>query len=978
MRRSPRLLLVLAGWMIGASGQFAELGAAPPAPIETRPTDRFGDLLPNGAVARLGTLRYRPACSDSSLAEDTSLDRKLIATGEQGMVRFWERASGKEIGAVAIGGQSTFSVRFSPDRKHLIALVDCQGMVSRTFGEQHGFFLIDVERQRVISEGNKEWHAFGSHPVFAPSGQRFLLREQGTLYVCDTATAKPIYSTPDVSVFQHSPDGKALAVAIVKNRNGPADAQDASNGEQSGKQSSIQVLDFASGRALQSWTTEAATRLLEYSADGRRLFTASADRIDCVVNDQLQPECKGTKRSWSVWDAVTRKEIYRHSDGDGGVDDYSLSPDGHIVQSPAAQGFRYWDVDAGQEVGWKADPGADQLRTATLADGTRLLAKLQGPRIVRLRAARNGTDLWNWVPNEPVASHSAWHFTVIDERTGIDLADLDSHRRPIKFLQFSPDGQFALTVDDMNSLRVWQASTGKPLPIPKMNVKPIRCTFLAGGKQVAAVGLDALVRVWTTADGKLVRSYPIGGPAIAPAWQEIDRRGQSDREIHCLFTPDGDRLIVSTEKRVETWNVADGKQVYCRDEAVDRIDGVNIDNEGRCILTRNTDGECRLETAEGRLLWHWQQKRCSFSVSGNGKRLAYPCDGGAQLVNLEARKETRKLEAARGLLSGDGELFAAETADKSIRVWDVDTGREVRTIHPPAEPFGCFGIIELLTAPDGRLIAYVTLDGKHTRFALLEVAANRELCKGSARDCYEFSPDGRVLATGGSQLTLREVATGKEIGKLPAGAHRGPMTKLAFTSNSWRIASAGSEGSIVLWDWPGALDLRPKRLPDQRRLSDDWAALANSSPTAAYPAILGFVAVPRDAVLFLRERLKPAAPDDTRRIRGWIQQLDDDRYVVRERAGKSLLQHGADALPALQAAATRPASAEAQRRIVKLLDAPELTNPAGERLRELRAIQALEWMDLPESRELLQLLASGEPTALRTREAAASLRRLKR
>jgi hypothetical protein len=47
-------------------------------------------------------------------------------------------------------------------------------------------------------------------------------------------------------------------------------------------------------------------------------------------------------------------------------------------------------------------------------------------------------------------------------------------------------------------------------------------------------------------------------------------------------------------------------------------------------------------------------------------------------------------------------------------------------------------------------------------------------------------------------------------------------------------------------------------------------------------------------------------------------------------------------------------------------------------LRELQAVHALEWMNIPESRDLLESLAKGDTTALRTQEAKAALLRMGR
>src|SRR3954471_7193777 len=73
---------------------------APPATPDRKEkvvrTDRYGDPLPDGAVARLGTVRWRQAGTLSCVA--FSADGKILASGSRdGQVYLWEVATGKEL-----------------------------------------------------------------------------------------------------------------------------------------------------------------------------------------------------------------------------------------------------------------------------------------------------------------------------------------------------------------------------------------------------------------------------------------------------------------------------------------------------------------------------------------------------------------------------------------------------------------------------------------------------------------------------------------------------------------------------------------------------------------------------------------------------------------------------------------------------------------------------------------------------------------
>jgi WD40 repeat protein len=197
----------------------------------------------------------------------------------------------------------------------------------------------------------------------------------------------------------------------------------------------------------------------------------------------------------------------------------------------------------------------------------------------------------------------------------------------------------------------------------------------------------------------------------------------------------------------------------------------------------------------------------SLVFSSDLKRFAIGELTDVKLSEMAADKPLNSLKE-NGLIgpvvfSPDGKLLAADSADNSIRLWDIAAGRELRRFAGNTQYINA-----LVFSRDGRMLASVGAD-QTTR--IWEVGTGQLLAtlKGHTKAVFSaaFSADGRKLATGSADGTVKvwEVATGKELLTLNEHAAKGAakppfINQVRFSPDDRRVLATGNFLSVAVWD----------------------------------------------------------------------------------------------------------------------------------------------------------------------------------
>jgi len=146
--------------------------------------------------------------------------------------------------------------------------------------------------------------------------------------------------------------------------------------------------------------------------------------------------------------------------------------------------------------------------------------------------------------------------------------------------------------------------------------------------------------------------------------------------------------------------------------------------------------------------------------------------------------------------SPDGKTIASAHNDSTIHLWDVKTGRLIRSFT------GHTGHVPVIVfSPDGKTLAGGSPD---QTVKLWDVSSGRFLraFKGHSDSIYSlaFSPNGKTIASGSNDRTVKlwDVSSGRSIHTFEG--HSSYVHSVAFSPNGKTIASGSYDHKLKLWD----------------------------------------------------------------------------------------------------------------------------------------------------------------------------------
>lgn len=664
------------------------------------------------------------ALSESATTAAVSPDGKTAAAGaKDGSIKVWNLADGKDLYTLKGHVGPVSGLTYHPSNGQTLVSVGVDGTL-------RFWNLADGKPVAVI----------GAHPgavtavQFASNGSAvYTASVDGMVkaWQFPPVASRPIPHADTVRAVAYSPDGNVMVTACLDKN--------------------VRVLNGDGTQTLRTLPAPAPVVSVAISGNGNNALTAAG-----TTTGQLL-----------IW-GNDGKLIFQGPAHAGELTGIAFHPNGNQLATVGADGkLAIWALPIAPTKSI-AQPGDVKVAIVS-ADGKRVLTA-NADNQVRVWATANGqaekafpvaaTVLAQSADGNSIATAGADNVIRVQRRDGGGKPSELPKQTGVVSLAFHPNGSQLLSTYSDGSLKLWA------LPFPAKDAKPVWEAKIAGaraaifepkGNQFLSIGTDKQLHIGDAKTGKEQKAIPAHDAAIADL----------------ALSADGARAItIGEDKTAKIWTLADGKAV-----ATMALPGVPqrvaISPNGAklaiAIKTEKAVAISLFDAASGKQLQRFDEtpNLLAISFAPDNRGLIITVDKAVQLLDAALVKVFDIHAGGAGGIAflPNGQAITCGK-DKTVKQWDLATGKAVRTIATLSDAVNAVAVSRdgaQIGAAAGKLAkTFNTADGKE----LLSIAHPAEVIS------LGFNADRSRLVTGTTDNLARvwDLATGKELESFGHGA----------------------------------------------------------------------------------------------------------------------------------------------------------------------------------------------------------------
>jgi WD40 repeat protein len=592
---------------------------------------------------------------------------------------------------------------------------------------------------------------------YSPDGRSVLTGSgDSTVRLWDIQTGQEIQrfsgDMQDINSAVFSPDGHSILVGSRHDH-------------------TVRLWDVASGSELSRFTEGNGGG---FSLDGQRIFLFSENNENSVIMDLASGEILHTIPGPQRW---RRPESTGYSPDGSLFVDVPLDDDiGFIRQVDTGEDILNFPVsDAFENFAFSSDnryfaittePGAVDLWHLQTGELMHTLPADQADEVISLAFSRDNQFI--------VTGGSDTSVHVWEIQTGREIHRFRGHGLPVRNVDFSPDGRWILSGSFDQRALLWDLYPAAPLAyLDEENYALYSAVLSPDGSRIVTTRDDGTIMLWDMNTNRLTNTLQAGDE---PVW-------------FSGFTPDN-RLLVTASDQVRVWDTHDGTVLrelpqvgvlmtgnshlnwldVSTNYLVAAYSGVNEEAGSVILWDLETGDEIRRYTTPSAALVGMMSPDSHYVVTQTtldrlfrvfdaltGEELhtfhsvnnysfghfhAFSPDSkvlftGGNVVsafwNLDSGEQIHEIIGHRDFVlssrfSHDGRLVVTSSPDKTVRLWDVETGHEVRRLTLPFSPLSADFM------RDDKALVVLGDDGKNHFFDVEFQDAIQTLCAHLLRD----------------------------------------------------------------------------------------------------------------------------------------------------------------------------------------------------------------------------------------------------
>jgi len=311
------------------------------------------------------------------------------------------------------------------------------------------------------------------------------------------------------------------------------------------------------------------------------------------------------------------------------------------------------------------------------------------------------------------------------------------HMGAMRYLMFTQDGRYLVSISGDKTVRVWDVTTGETVRVLRGQIGG----GTAGSLSAAALSSDdRLLAVGGGLTGTEEEQWAIRLIDFQTGEVTALLKGHEDKVGSLAFSPDGKKLLSgSSDNTARIWDVQTEKTLHVLEGHTELIRTVAFSPDGKRAVTGSADHTLKL----------WNVK------SGT-------------LITTLAGHEDKIGSVA---FTPNGNYLLSGGKDKTIRLWDVKSGKFLKVLAKQDSM-----VVNLSISPDGTKVVAGRLEPPHSVFSIPSGKQITTFTKPYYVYATAISPDGNIAATGGgndheiylwdmktAQVKQRMVGKGKSV-----------------------------------------------------------------------------------------------------------------------------------------------------------------------------------------------------------------------